>query len=242
MQFAQAKAMCVVDDHCVGSRDVDATFDDGGRNQNVSFAAHESSHDLLEFAIAHLSVTNHNSRSRRKSPHIIGCRLNVVHTIMHPENLSFSSQFAGNCTCESFLIPRNHFGHNRTPIRGRRCQTGNIAQSQHCHVKRARNGRRAECQHICSQTEFKESLLVLDTEALFFINDDKSKIVKSNIGRKQSVRSDHNINSASCDTVENVTNFTIGLESTDSFDHEGIRTQTFAKSSLVLFGENCRRN
>ena len=181
MQFAQAKAMCIVDDHCVGSRDVDATFDDGGRNQNVSFAAHESSHDLLEFAIGHLPVTNHNSRSRRKSSHIIGCRLNVMHSIVHPENLPFTSQFARNCTCESFLIPRNHFGHNRTSIRWRRCQTGNIAQSQHCHMKRARNGRRTECQDICSQTEFKESLLVLDTEALFFINDDKSKIVKSNI-------------------------------------------------------------
>ena len=56
------------------------------------------------------------------------------------------------------------------------------------------------------------------------------------------MRSNHNVNSARSDTIKNVTNFTIGLESTDSFDHEGIRTQTLAKSSLVLFGENCRRN
>src|SRR6185312_2421331 len=58
VQLRESHAIGAVDDDRVGRRDIDAALDDGRAEQQVEAAVIEVDHELLEIALAHLSVTD----------------------------------------------------------------------------------------------------------------------------------------------------------------------------------------
>ena len=58
VELGEAEAVGAVDQDRVAERDVEAVFDDGGRDENVGFVVHEFQHHFFEFAFGHLSVAD----------------------------------------------------------------------------------------------------------------------------------------------------------------------------------------
>ena len=63
-------------------------------------------------------------------------------------------------------------------------------------MKRSRNGRRGEREHVHSTLERLDAFFVRDPKALLFVNDEQAKVLEVYILRENAVRADDNVNLA----------------------------------------------
>ena len=110
--------------------------------------AHKTHHDLLKLFGGHLPVANFHARLWHKRLDALGGAVKSMNAIVHVINLALARQFAVNGLLQTLGGHGQNFSDNGAPIRGRRGQTGDIAQPQQRHVQGARNGRGAEREHI----------------------------------------------------------------------------------------------
>src|SRR4051812_4619319 len=67
VQLRQSELVGTIDDNGVGSRYVDAGFNDGGAEQDIEALLVEIAHGHFKFALAHLAVSNANARLRNQA-------------------------------------------------------------------------------------------------------------------------------------------------------------------------------
>ena len=184
-------------------------------------------------------MTDDDASLRHECLNRIGNAPKIRDAIVDDERLTLACELTLQCLLNSSLIPRNHLRHNCATIRRRRCQGRDIAQSEHRHVQRSRDRRRAECQDIRCDSKLKQALFVFNSEALLFIDHDEPEILESHILRKNAVRADEDVDIALRSRFENDALLSICLESTQRLHAERIRAESIAKTLLVLLGKHC---
>ena len=82
VQLREAEAVRAVDDDRVGRRHVDAALDDRRAEQQVGAPVVEVEHDLLEVALAHLAVADHDARLRHELGELLRPFVSIVSTLL----------------------------------------------------------------------------------------------------------------------------------------------------------------
>ena len=63
IELAEAVTIGAVDEDGVGERNVEAVFDDRGRDQHVVLVVHEGEHHAFQLGFAHLAVADDDTRA-----------------------------------------------------------------------------------------------------------------------------------------------------------------------------------
>ena len=119
------------------------------------------------------------TRGERSDPR--GDSLDRLDAVVHEIDLSAAIQLPRDRLFEEPVVPRLDKGEHRRPILGRRFEQREIAQAGKREMQRSRNRRGRQRQHVHTQLQRLESLLVPHAEAVLFVDDEQSEILERHV-------------------------------------------------------------
>src|SRR5690242_1226654 len=87
MQVGQTIPIGLMDENRVGVGDIQTALDNRRGQQQIELMVHKPEHDFLELPLRHLSMCDLQSRLGHDLAQPASNDLNVLHAIMHKENL-----------------------------------------------------------------------------------------------------------------------------------------------------------
>src|SRR5512141_242500 len=109
-------------------------------------------------------------------------------------------------------------------------------------MERPRNRRCSERQHIGVELEMLEPLLVLDAEAMLFVDDDEAEVVELHILAEKAVSSDHDVDLSAGEIGNHFLLLLRRLEAAHRADLDRKISEAVTECARVLLCENRRRN
>jgi len=166
------------------------------QDEHVEVALPEIEDDAFEGRFVHLSVGDGDTCFGDEFTQF-GCTfLDALHTVVNPEHLTLAQQFAANRFDRETFVEFTDVGEDRLAVGGRGLQQGEVADADEAHLERARDRGCAEGENVDVRAQFLHGFLVLDAESLFFVDDEKTKVLELDAFLQQSVRADDAIDLA----------------------------------------------
>ena len=143
VQLRQPVALRVLNDDRIRQRNIQAVFHNRGADKYVVLMLHEAQQHAFQFGLRHLSMPHADAHLRHRvlQPH--GSLVNGIHAVMNEIHLPAAEDFGLNRRLHQIFVIVRHGGLNGQPVLGRRFDHRHVAQAEHRHMQRARNGRRA---------------------------------------------------------------------------------------------------
>ena len=104
-----------------------------------------------------------------------GHRLDRHHAVVQEENLPAAVQFALDGVADDALVVLRDDGLDGQPVVRRRLDGAHVARAGEREVKRARNRRGAQRQHVHQLAQHLELFLVQHAEALLLVNHHQAR-------------------------------------------------------------------
>ena len=177
VKIAQAKAVRAVNDDGVRIRNIEAALDDGRRKQHVRLAVDEFRHHFLEFVRFHLAVADDDARVGHQRLQFRPHDFDGHHAVVQKENLPAAIQLALDGVANDAFVVLRHDGLDRQAVVRRRLDGAHVARAGEGEIKRARNGRGAERQHVHERAQPLEFFLVQHAEALLLVNHHQARVL-----------------------------------------------------------------
>ena len=166
-------------------------------SKNVGFAIDELRHHLFQFVAVHLAVADDDARMRHERLRTSAAMASMVDdAIVQEENLAAAIEFALNGVANDALVVLRDDRFDGQTILRRSFDRAHVARAGEREIKRARNGRGAEREHIHQLAQQFELLLVHHAEALLFVDDHQAEILERDIVLHQAMRADDDIHRA----------------------------------------------
>ena len=121
VELREAEQVGAVDDDRVDPRHVEAALDDRGAHQHVELALQEVEHDLLEPALVHLPVRDATRASGTQLAHVLGHELDVLHAVVHEEDLALAQQLAPDRLGHDAVVVLADVGEDRLAVLAAAC-------------------------------------------------------------------------------------------------------------------------
>ena len=196
IELRQAEHVGAMDDHGVGARNVEAGFDDRGRQEDVVLAVVEGADLVLELARRHLAVGDDEfalgrvlAQERRRFVEVLDARADI-------ERLSAAIALAQQRLADDQRVERRNEGAHREPVDRRGRDDRHLAHAGHRQLQRARDRRRRQGQHMHFRAQFLQPLLVADAEMLLLVNDDQAEVLEAHGLAKHRVGADDDVDCA----------------------------------------------
>ena len=126
----------------------------------------------------------------------VGHRLNRHHAVVQKENLPAAVQFALDGVADDALVVLGDDGFDRQAVMRRRLDGAHVARAGQREVKRARDRRGAEREHVHQRAQALEFFLVQHAEPLFLVNHHQAEFFEGDVVLNQPVRADDNVHRA----------------------------------------------
>ena len=196
MQLGKAHVVRILDNQCVRIRDVDAGLDDSRADQNIDLAFRHGIHRSVDLLLRHFAVHNADTRIRQTLLKLCSAPVDGLHAVVQVIHLPAARQLAADRIEQHTVVLLEHKGLHRMAVERRLLDGGHVPDAGQRHVECARDGRRRQGEHVHGLAHFLERLLVRYAEALLFIDHKQPQIFELDLLIKQLVRTDHNINRA----------------------------------------------
>ena len=178
VDLRQPEHVGAVHDQRVGGRDVEAGFDDRGREQHVELAVVERRHHVLERGRRHLAVGDGDAHlGHVLVEEVLGVG-EVLDARADIERLAAAIALAQQRFAHHHRIERRDEGAHREPVDRRRGDDRHFAHAGERQLQRARDRRRGEREHVHLGAQLLELLLVGDAEMLLLVDDDEAEILE----------------------------------------------------------------
>ena len=164
------------DDDGVSGGDVDPGFDNGGTHQHVKTLMVEIVHHAFQFALAHLSVTDTNTRFRHQFSQPVSGFLDVFDVVKQIINLSPAQNFTQDRLAYHQVVVFAHEGFDRQTTSGWCGDNRQIAHAAHCHIERTWNRRCRQGQNIDICAHRLDAFFVANAETVLFIDNQQTQI------------------------------------------------------------------
>ena len=165
-------------DQRVGGRNVEAEFDDRGREQDVVLAVIEGADPVLEFGRRHLAVRDDEFRLRHLLAQERRHLVDILDARADIKTLAAAIAFAQQGLAHDQLVERRDEGAHREPVDRRRGDDREFAHARHSELQGARDRRRRQRQHMHLGAQLLQALLVLDAEMLLLVDDDEAEVLE----------------------------------------------------------------
>ena len=242
VKVAQTKTVGAVNDDGVRIRNVETAFDDRRGKQNVGLAVDEFRHHFFEVVGIHLAVADDESRVGAKFFQTVGHVLNRHHAVVQEKNLSAAREFAVDGVADGALVELRDDRLDGQAVVRRRLDGAHVARAGEREVKRARNRRGAQRQHVHERAETFEFFLVQHAEALLLVNHDEAEVFENNVVLHDAMRADDNVNRASRQIFDDFLLLALGAKAREQLDANRIIRHAFAEIVEMLLRENGRRH
>ena len=196
MQLSQSEFVGALDDDGVRTRHVDAGLDDGRGNQHVETLVIEVAHDLFEFTFAHLAVADTDTCFRHQFGEVSGALFDGFNIVVQVVNLTATQQFTKQGFFDRAVVVLHHKSAHRQASRGWRSNDRQVTHAGHCHVQRARDGRRGQGQNIDLTAQGLELFFLANAETVLFVDDHQAEVFDLYIVLQQFVGADHDVDFA----------------------------------------------
>ena len=201
IDLRQAEHVGAVHDQRVGGRDVEAGFDDRGREQHVELAVVERRHHVLEHGRRHLAVGDGDAHlghvlveERFGLGQILDARADI-------EGLAAAIALAQQRLAHHDRIERRDEGAHRQAVDRRRGDDRHFAHAGERQLQRARDRRRGQRQHVHLGAQLLELLLVGDAEMLLLVDDDEAEVLELDRLAEERVGADDDVDLAVGDAL-----------------------------------------
>ncbi len=241
IEVGEAERLRLVDEDRVGARDVDARFDDGGRQQQVVRAALEVAHLARERARVHLAVRDDDPEMRAERVQALFDLADGGDAVVEEEDLAAARELRFDGRAHDRVGVAHDRRLHRHALARRRAQERQVARARHRQVERARDGCRRQRQHVRRRAQALEEFLVAHAEALLLVDDDEPEVAEGDARREDGVRADHDVARARGEALEGPLVRAARLEARDGFDPHGCAVEARGERLEVLLGEDGRR-
>ena len=197
VELGQPERICPIDDDRVGVRDVQAGLDDGGAHEDVRGTTGKGEHDLLQGALRHLTVPDHDPDAGQHRAQLLRLGLDRLDPVVHVEDLAAAVELAQDRVLDQAGRGFRHPRLDRQPVLRRRLDDAHVANAGERQVERARDGRGRQGEHVNLGPEPLETLLGRDPEALLLVDDDQTQVSEADVLREQPVGPDDEVHRAS---------------------------------------------
>ncbi|MCW0462066.1 hypothetical protein NB717_003134 [Xanthomonas sacchari] len=242
VQLRQAEAVGAVDDDGVGVGDVDARFDDRGRQQHVEALLLEIQHHLFQLALGHLPVGDADARLRHQLAQLALHAADALHVVVQEVQLAAARQFALEGFAQQRVVPLGDEGLHRQPVRRRRGDDRQVAQAGHGHVQGTRDRRGGQGQQVHVGAQRLQRFLLAHAEALLLVDDDHAQVLELHVRLQQAMGADDHIDAAGGDLLQLGLDLLAALEARQHFDLERVVGEAVAEVAVVLFGQQRGRH
>ena len=175
---------------------VEAGFDDRGRQQDVVLAVVEGADLVLELARRHLAVRDDEfalgrvlAQERRRFVEVLDARADI-------ERLAAAIALAQQRLAHDQRVERRDEGAHREPVDRRRRDDRQLAHAGHRQLQRARDRRRRQRQHMHFGAQLLQPLLVADAEMLLLVDDDEAEVLEAHGLAEHRVGADDDVDRA----------------------------------------------
>ena len=131
-----------------------------------------------------------------------------------------------------------HVGLDGLSVHRRLLEHAHIAQTAHRHIQCTGDWRSRECEHVHVFDELLEALLLLNTEALFLVDDRKPKVAELDVLLNEPVCADDHIDLAALQPLEDFLLLLCGAEAREQLYADRIAFKALANSLIVLPRQN----
>ena len=196
IEIGQAEPVRAVDDDGVRVRNIEAALDDRRADQHVDLAGNETRHDLFQFVRVHLAVAEFDARLRTKLGDPIAHSLDRLHAIVQEVNLALPLELAIDRVANDSLVVSANDRLDRQAIERRRFDRGHVFHAHERKIKRARNRRGGEREHIHQFEQLLELLLVQHAEALLLVDHDQAEVLENDVAGNEPMGADDDVDAA----------------------------------------------
>ena len=242
VKLCQTEAVRPVDDDGVDVWHIEAGFDYGGADQDVSLPVGESHHHLFQFRLRHLTVADEDARLRRQFAQLLGDVVDGPHAVVEKENLPVAFQFPQDRLTDRLSAVLGNEGFDREARFRRSMDHAHVADSGQGHVQGARDGRRAESEDVHLGPHLLEPFLVGHAETVLLVNDDQAEVLEAHVLLQDPVRADYDVHRAGFGRLHHFFLLFVGSEAAQYFDLHRVGSQPLRKGGVVLLGQNRGRH
>ena len=196
IELRQAEHVGAVHDQRVGGRDIEAGFDDGGRQQHVVFAVIEGRHDVVEHGRRHLPVGDADAHLRNILVEEILGAGEVLDARADIEGLAAAVALAQQRLAHHQRVERRDEGAHRQAVDRRRGDDREIAHAGERQLQGARDRRRGQREHVHFRAQRLELFLVGDAEMLLLVDHQQAEVLEFDGLAEQRVGADDDIDAA----------------------------------------------
>ena len=147
----------------------------------------------FEFLLPHLAVTDTDARLRTDPLNEIRQRIDRLHAIVDDVNLAAALQFEVDGILDNRRFELHDDRLNGQTIARRGLDDGHVAQAAQRHVQRSGDRRRRHRDNVHLFLDLLQPFFVGHTEALLFVDDHQTEILKLHVLRKQPMRADDDV-------------------------------------------------
>ena len=238
VEVGESKAVGAIDENGIGIGDVDTTLDDGGGEEDIGFAFHELVHYDFEFVFFHLAMADDDFGLGDQFLDAVAQDLDGADAVVEKEDLAAAGEFVLDGLFDEAFVVLMDFGFDGIAVGGRGVDGGHVAHAHEGKVEGAGDGGGGEGEDVDLAEAFLEGLLVFDSEALFFVDDDEAEVLVGEVGREEAVGADDDIDGAVGEAFEGFADFGSAAEAVEEVDGDGELRHPGAEVAMVLFGED----
>ena len=240
IELGQSHPVRVVNDHGVGIRNVQPGLDDSRGYQHIDLSVYKVKHDFFQLPLLHLSMgVDHYC--------IFGQLLNVgrnfidsLHSVIDIVHLAVSGQLACDRLTNHLIVVFHHIGLDGKTIHRRLLKYAHVPDPYQAHMQGPGNGRCRQSQHVNIFLELFDLFLVRHPEALLFIDNQQSQILKLYILGQYPVGSDHHIDQPLLQIRNRLFHLRRGPETGEQIHPHRKILHSLQKSIVMLLGKNGR--
>ena len=240
MELPQPETVRPFDDDGVGVGHVEAGFDDGAADQTVDPVLQKIAHHLFQLVFGHLAVGGGEAAVRHEFAELLQGRVDGFDPVVQIINLPAPGQFGTDRLGHQRRVFRSDDRLDREPQFWRRHQCGEIPRPRHGQVEGPGNGRGRHGQHVRFGPVAAQTLLELDPETLFLVDDHQPQIPEDDPAAAEPVGADDDVRAARTETFDGPLLLRGGPEAAEQVDGVGIFCEAFRKTGEMLLGEDRR--
>ena len=196
MQLRKSHALRMVDYQRVRIRNVNARLDYRRTPENVYLSGDKRLPYIGKLVLVHLPVRNGDLRFGKRFFQSRGAAVYRRYVVVQIKHLPRARKLAPDRLEYDGFVLFEHIRLNRQSVKRRFVEHGHIAYLAHRHTERSRDRRRRQRQNVDIFRYLFQLFLVRHSEALFLVDYQKSQIAEFHVVRKDSVRSDDDIDVA----------------------------------------------
>ena len=172
----------------------------------------------------------------------VGHRLNRHHAVVQKENLSAAVQFALDGVADDALVELGDNGFDRQAVVRRRLDGAHVARAGQRQVKRARDRRGAQREHVHQRAQPLELFLVQHAKPLFLVNHHQAEVFEGDVVLNQPVGADDDVHRAAGQILDHTLLCAAGAEAGKQFDADRVIGHALAEDVEMLLRQHGRRH